>query len=139
MCYYAVMAPNSRGTAARKPRKPGKGKPFVKDDPRINRAGAPNRGQSWAELIDEMGDKTPSEVRDWAQSIGRKLPKSDVTLKRLAILAAFADCIFEPDARMANRLRVTSDLGSFLPMDWAQSRTSLGVLSPISSMSSAHD
>jgi hypothetical protein len=60
------MADNSRKTARR-----GKGKPFVKGDPRINRKGAPVRGQSYAEAVKRLSDMTNEELADF---FGRNTP-----------------------------------------------------------------
>jgi hypothetical protein len=92
-----MMAANRQSTAGRKR---GKGKPFAPKDERINRCGAPKRGESWAEIIKTIGNLTPVEAADWAGSIARRLrPMGDkVTLREAAVLSAYAAVIFDPSA-----------------------------------------
>jgi len=74
---------------------------WKKGDPSPNPRGRPKKGASWAELVGKLGDMTPEEVKQWVASIGRRLPnRSDVTLRELAVLAAYVDCILDPNPRM---------------------------------------
>ena len=61
------MTDNSQRTV----KKRGKGKPFTKNDPRINRRGAPVRGQSYAEAVKRLSDLTNEELADF---FGRNTP-----------------------------------------------------------------
>lgn len=97
------MAANRQSTAGRKR---GKGKPFAPKDQRINRRGAPKRGESWSEIIKVVGNLTPVEAVEWAAAIAKRLkPIGDrVTLREAALISAFAGTIFDPSASILNFL-----------------------------------
>jgi hypothetical protein len=68
-----------------------------------NPAGAPKRGESWAELFASIGNLTGEEAAErtiklWAGKF-RSLPKG-VTLKELVVLRAFAALLDESNARL---------------------------------------
>ena len=93
-------AVNSQVTA--KKRKRGPGKPFVKDDPRINRAGAPNRGASIKEIQDFYDQLTADEVADMLpngklRNKFKRMPRG-IALKHLKIISVQAELIDRPTA-----------------------------------------
>lgn len=67
-----------------------------------NPAGAPPRGQSWADIFNEVGSLTPEaaakQVSRWAAKF-RLLPQG-VTLKYIVAIRAFTALIDEPNARL---------------------------------------
>ena len=73
---------NNKGTA--KPR----GKPFPKGVSG-NPAGAPKRGESWADIIKRIGDMTPVEAADHAKAIANKLRVlgDGLTMKEAVVMA----------------------------------------------------
>lgn len=82
-----------------------KGKPFVKGDARINRKGAPPRGQSWQETIKRLTDMTREEAIEYVGAntqLGRQLKElpPDVSIKDAMILAVIIAFGREPNARM---------------------------------------
>lgn len=93
----AKSAANSKRTA--KPR----GKPW-KPGQSGNPAGAPKRGQSWAEIIKQYGDMTPVEAADRANEIAKEIRKigSGVTLKEAVVVRVYAALLFEPSASLLN-------------------------------------
>ena len=81
-----------------------KGRPWKKGQTG-NPRGRPKKGASWTELVKELGDLTPAEVKAWVGAIGRKLPdRDDVTLRELAVLAAYVDAVLDPSPRMLQTL-----------------------------------
>ena len=88
---------NSKATA--KPR----GKPFPKGVSG-NPAGAPKRGESWAEIIKKFGDMTPVEASEKAIEIGKQLKKfgGELTLKESVVVRIYAALLFEPQASLLN-------------------------------------
>ena len=88
-------------TTAKKPR----GKPFTgKNDPRNNLAGAPKRGESWAEIIKRIGEMTPVEAADRANEIAKQLRKlgGGLTLKEAVVIRVYAALMFDPNASLLN-------------------------------------
>lgn len=67
-----------------------------------NPAGAPKRGESWAELFNSIGNLTGEEVANkamlWAGKF-KKMPKG-VTLKELVVVRAYAALLDESNARL---------------------------------------
>lgn len=92
------LATNSEKPAKKKPR----GRPFPKGVAQ-NPAGAPKRGQSWAELFNSIGELTGSEVAERAVKLWVKqfnaLPQG-VTLKELVVIKAYAALLDEGNARL---------------------------------------
>jgi hypothetical protein len=88
---------NSKTTA--KPR----GKPWQKGQSG-NPAGAPKRGESWAEIIKQYGDMTPVEVADRVNEVAKQLRKigKGVTLKEAVVVRVYAALMFEPSASLLN-------------------------------------
>jgi hypothetical protein len=96
-----------------KPKKRPRGKPFTgKDDPRRNNAGAPLRGQSWAELFSEIGELTPEDLiakalPQWVAAF-KKMPKG-VTLRQLVVIRAYAALLDESNARLLKEVMERSE------------------------------
>lgn len=90
------MTATNSGKSA-KPR----GRPFPKGVAQ-NPTGAPKRGESWAELFNEIGNMTGEQVADkalmWAGKF-KKFPKG-VTLKQLVVIRAYAALLDESNARL---------------------------------------
>lgn len=68
-----------------------------------NPAGAPKRGESWAELFNTIGNLTGEEaseraVKLWAGEF-KKMPKG-ITLKELVVLRAYSALLDESNARL---------------------------------------
>jgi len=68
---------------------------FKKDDPRINRAGAPKRGESWTEMITSVGKMTVPKLK---KLLGERLKGFDkypegVTLKELVVINAYTSLL----------------------------------------------
>lgn len=59
-------------------RKMPQGRPFTKGDPRINRKGAPKRGQSFQEAVKRLSDMSNEELADY---FGRSTPLGRQFLK----------------------------------------------------------
>ncbi len=96
------MADKSAGAAA--PRKRGgPGRPWQKGQSG-NPAGAPKRGQSWRELISELGNldgpAAAARAGFLAKQFNRLTP--GVTLKELVVLRVFASLIDEPQPGLLN-------------------------------------
>ena len=75
-------------------------KPRWKKGQSGNPKGRARKGATWTDLVAELGNMTPADVQAYAASIGRRLPKVDATLRELAVLAAYVDCIMDPNPRM---------------------------------------
>lgn len=92
-----AKAANSQRTA-KKPR--GKGKPFVKDDPRINRAGRAKTGQSWSEILAEVWDQYPEEllnlIPNGPLAAGIKQYPQRVQVKYLVAVRITQALLFDP-------------------------------------------
>lgn len=96
-----ILAVNPQATAKKKQR----GKPFTgKGDPRNNLAGAPKRGESWAEIIDRIGNMTPIEAAEHAHAIAGKLKQMGgaMTLKEAVVIRGYAALLFEPTSSLMN-------------------------------------
>lgn len=93
------LADNSEETAKKKPR----GKPFQKGVSG-NPKGAPKRGESWAEIIDRIGNMTPTEAAEHANAIAGKLKQmgSAMTLKEAVVIRGYAALLFEPTSSLMN-------------------------------------
>lgn len=84
-------------------------KPAWKKGQSGNPKGRPKLGSAWADLVRNLGDMKPAQVKEWLTALGRRLPNADATLKELAVLAAYVDCIHEPNARMLQTLMDRTD------------------------------
>lgn len=67
-----------------------------------NPTGAPKRGQSWAEIVKEIGDLTGPEIAakvgQWSQYMAG-LP-GDVTVKTLVVIRAYEALLKDPDPKL---------------------------------------
>lgn len=102
------LADNSKRAAKAKPR----GKPWP-EGVSGNPAGAPKRGESWAEVIKDITDKTPEEVLAELDSgelaaAYRKFPRH-VLIKRLIIMRVVAALMFEPQSGLLNSFMERAD------------------------------
>jgi hypothetical protein len=89
-------------------------KPFVKGDPRINRKGAPKRGQSWRETVKRITDMTREEAIAYVgptSKIGRHLKElsPDMPIKDAIIFSTIIAYGREPNARMLAALMDRED------------------------------
>lgn len=71
-----------------------------------NPAGAPKRGESWAEVVKRIGAMTPAALADYAKGISARLKSygDAITMKELAVAAAYTAFIFDPVPGMFNAL-----------------------------------
>ena len=81
------------------------GVPFVKGDKRINRKGAPIRGQSWRETVKRITDMTREEAITYVgptSKIGKQLKElsENMPIKDAIIFATIIAYGREPNARM---------------------------------------
>jgi hypothetical protein len=89
-------------------------RPFVKGDPRINRKGAPPRGQSWKETVKRITDMTREEAIAYVgptSKIGRQLKElsPEMPLKDAIVFATIIAYGREPNARMLSALMDRED------------------------------
>jgi hypothetical protein len=86
-------------------RKMPKGKPFEKGDPRINRAGAPKRGQTWQETVKRITDMTREELIEYLGA-GTKLGKllkelpPEVPIKDALVIVSIIQYGRDPNPRL---------------------------------------
>lgn len=94
----AKTADNSATTA----KKRIVGRPFTKNDPRINRNGAPRIGLSWKEILDEIGGLDGAEALERAGRIFAELKKypNGVSLKELAAISYYIRMINDPNGSL---------------------------------------
>ena len=86
-----------------RPKPPRTGQ-FVKGDPRINRKGAPVRGQSWAETIKRITDMTAGEAIAYVgekSSVGKLLKElpADLPIKDALVFITIINYGRDPNAR----------------------------------------
>ena len=80
-------------------------KPFVKGDPRINRKGAPKRGQNWSEVWKRLTDMTRDELiayigeKNKLAKLLKELPP-DIPIKDGLAIITMIHYGREPNARM---------------------------------------
>ena len=76
-----------------------------------NPAGAPKRGESWAEIIKRIGDMEPGEAAakfgETAKQL-RQMP-GGVTLKELVVMRVYASMLFEPTSALWGHLMDRAD------------------------------
>ena len=89
-------------------------KPFKKGDPRINRKGAPKRGQSWSESMKRITDMTREEAIAYVgpnSKIGKQLKElsADMPIKDAIIFATIIAYGREPNARMLSAIMDRED------------------------------
>lgn len=101
------LAGNNGETVKKKPR----GKPFEKGDPRINRAGAPRTGLSWAEILEEIGNLDGQQALERAGRIFAQLKKypEGVTLKELSAISYYIRMINDPNGSLLNAVADRTD------------------------------
>jgi hypothetical protein len=97
-------------------------KPFVKGDPRINRKGAPKRGQSWAEVIKKLTDMTREELIKYVgpkTRLGRLLMEmpEGIPIKESLVIATIIAYGREPNARMLSTIMDREDGKSVQPVE----------------------
>lgn len=99
-----------------------------------NPAGAPKRGESWAEIIKVYGDMTPQEIADKAKDIAGQLKKigNGISMKEAVVIRIFASLMFEPssslwkelmertDGKITDSLDLSNKDGSLKPTDNSQ-------------------
>lgn len=71
-----------------------------------NPKGAPKRGESWAEIINRVGDLTPPEAAARSLELSKQFLKigDGVTLKEAVTLRAYGALLFEPTGGLFNAL-----------------------------------
>jgi hypothetical protein len=71
-----------------------------------NPAGAPRRGESWAETIKLYGDMTPEEIANKAKDIAGQLKKigGGISMKEAVVIRVFAALMFEPTSGLWKEL-----------------------------------
>jgi hypothetical protein len=81
-----------------------KGNPnWKKGGPSPNPAGAPRRGQSWKEIIQEIGEMTPDEARAVSEKIFEQVKLgNEITLKQAVVMRVYAALLFEPQPGLLN-------------------------------------
>ena len=84
-------------------------RPFKKGDKRINRKGAPKRGQSWSESMKRITDMTREEAIAYVgpnSKIGKQLKElsPDMPIKDAIIFATIIAYGREPNARMLSAI-----------------------------------
>ena len=69
-----------------------------------NPAGAPKRGQSWKEIIAEIGDMTGPEVAAFSGKLGHEFASlpNDVTLKKLTVVRVYGGLLNDPQPGLLN-------------------------------------
>ena len=67
-----------------------------------NPAGAPKRGESWAEIIKRIGDMEPGEAAHTFGEIAKQLRNmpEGVTLKEFVVMRIYAAMLFEPSSSL---------------------------------------
>lgn len=84
-------------------------KPFVKGDPRINRNGAPKRGQTWKETVKRITDLTREEAIEYfgaSTTLGKQLRElpPNVPIKDAIVIISIIAYGRDPDARLFSAL-----------------------------------
>ena len=77
---------------------------WLKGTPPPNPAGAPKRGESWAEVIKRFGEMTAGEAAEMSLELAKKFLSigEGVTLKQAVVLRVYGALLFDPDARLLN-------------------------------------
>ena len=95
------MSPANKATTGKK-RKPSPSawKPGQSGNP----AGAPKRGESWAEIIKNLGDMTAPEAAAVSLELSTQFLKigSGITLKQAVVLRVYAALLFDPNPGLLN-------------------------------------
>ena len=84
-------------------------KPFVKDDPRINRNGAPKRGQTWKDTVKRITDMTREEALEYfgeKTTLGKQLKElpPNVPIKDAIVIMSVISFGRDPSAGLFNSL-----------------------------------
>lgn len=88
-----------------------------------NPKGAPKRGQSWAEIIKEIGELTPDEARAMSQKIFAQIQLgNEITLKQAVVLRVYASMLFEPQPGLINAFMDRADGKVSQPIETWQDR-----------------
>lgn len=105
------MAKSDNRSVTDKPKRKAPRTAWKKGQPSPNPAGAPKRGESWAEIIKRIGEMTPPEAAALSLELTKKLLAigDGVTLKQAVVLRAFADLLHEPTAGMLVALMDRAD------------------------------
>lgn len=124
---------NSRANRRRKPTTTQRrGNPaWVPGMESPNPSGAPRRGQSWAEIINSVGDMTGPEAAQRAVTIAGQLRQlgDGVTLKEAVVIRAYADMLFDPKAGMwvAMMDRAEGKPNQPMSMEWRDRVAAMGL------------
>lgn len=96
-----------------------------------NLAGAPKRGQSWAEIITEIGNMTGPEVSKFAGKLGKEFATLEpgVTLKTLVVVRVYGQMLNEPSPGLLNSFmdRVEGKPNQPLSVDWREDAKQNGI------------
>ena len=94
------------------------GKPFVKGQSG-NPKGAPKRGQSWKEILNEIGELDGAQAMERAGMIFRDLKKypKGVTLKELSAISYFIRMINDPNGSLLSVVADRTDGKVVSPVD----------------------
>lgn len=76
-----------------------------------NPAGAPKRGESWAEIIKRIGEMEPGEAAAKFGEIAKQLRSlpNGVTLKELVVMRVYAAMLFEPTSALWGHMMDRAD------------------------------
>lgn len=109
-----------------------RGKPFIKGDPRINRKGAPKRGQTWSESVKHLTSMTREELLDYVGGANTKVGKilvsmpQEIEVREAMIIAAIASFLSRGDSRILSMLmdrdegKVTQGIAISKGMSWKE-------------------
>jgi hypothetical protein len=96
-----------------------------------NPLGAPKRGQSWAEIITEIGNMTGPEVAKLAGKMGKEFVTLEpgVTLKTLVVIRVYGQMINEPSPGLLNSFmdRVEGKPNQPVSVDWREDAKQNGI------------
>ncbi len=101
-----------------KPKAKPRGKPWPKGVSG-NPAGAPKRGQSWAELIKELGELDGTQAAQRAGFLAKQFRglTPGVTLKELVVLRVYASLIDDPQPGLLNAFMERAEGKVVQPVD----------------------
>ena len=129
---FVMAGQDVTGKSAAKSKKTAKprGKPWPKGVSG-NPAGAPKRGESWAEIIKRFGEMTPSEAAQVSLELSKKLMTigDGVTLKQAVVLRVYSSLLFEPQPGLLNAFmeRAEGKVTQPVSVDWRQDAKARGV------------
>ena len=96
-----------------------------------NPKGRPRSGESWAELIKQIGELTPKAAAESYKAIAGRLAEigDNVTLKEAVVLRVYAALLFEPDARLLNALmdRAEGKVSQPIDLTWQKQLEQNGI------------